>query len=86
MSADHKYNRVPAAGSGLWIREESAVQHQDAEADPGGVAVSAEDVWRAALPSTDPSVQNLKKVCNGLWPIFNSSHSQTCYVSKVGPW
>lgn len=37
-------------GSGLWVCEESVVQHQDSEADPGGVYVSAEDVLEGSAP------------------------------------
>lgn len=32
------------AGSGQWLHQDSAGQHQDSEADPGGGHVAAEDV------------------------------------------
>lgn len=44
MTEKHKYNTGVCAGPGLWMCEESTIQHQDSEADPGGGDVSAEDV------------------------------------------
>lgn len=54
------YNRGLHAGPGLRVCEESAVQHQDSETDPGGGHVPAEDVLESSSSqhgSLDPEPQ-----------------------------
>lgn len=42
------------AGSGLWLCQESAGQHQDSEADPGGGHVAAKDVLESSSAQHRP--------------------------------
>lgn len=57
----HVSNCASRAGSGLWLCQESAGQHQDSEADPGGGHVTAEDVLESGSAQHRPVRAKPKK-------------------------
>lgn len=57
----HVSNCASRAGSGLWLRQESAGQHQDSEADPGRGHVAAEDVLESGSAQHRPVRAKPKK-------------------------